>query len=71
MNCAWCRSKQAGKIAHNDLVQHLAAAGCHKAGLAEGCLKHETRDVSFTLVIDDLLIERTQDDDLDHPITAM
>ena len=34
-------------------------------------MKHETRDVSFTLAVDDFLIKYTNDTDLDHLITTI
>ena len=71
VNKAWYGLKQAGKIAHDDLVQHLAAAGYHKTGLVEGYFKHEDRNISFTLVVDDFLIKYVNDTDLNHLITTM
>ena len=57
--------KQAGKIAHDDLVQYLEAEGYTKT-MVEGYFRHETRDIDFTLVVDDFLIKYTNDNDLDH-----
>jgi hypothetical protein len=65
VNKAWYGLKQAGKIAHDDLVEHLTTAGYHKT-LVEGYFRHETRDIDFTLVVDDFLIKYTQDEDLEH-----
>ena len=66
VNKAWYGLKQAGKIAHDDLVARLASAGYQKAPLLEGYFAHETRDISFTLVVDDFLIKYTKDEDLEH-----
>ena len=66
VNKAWYGLKQAGKIAHDDLVTRLAEAGYHKSGHVEGYFKHETRAIDFTLVVDDFLIKYTKDEDLDH-----
>ena len=65
VNKAWYGLKQAGKIAHDDLVQRLATHG-YKKTVAEGYFRHETRDISFTLVVDDFLIKYTNQADLDH-----
>ena len=66
VNKAWYGLKQAGKIAHDDLVQRLAAGGYKKAALVEGYFYHETRSISFTLVVDDFLIKYVKDEDLAH-----
>ena len=66
VNKAWYGLKQAGKIAHDDLVERLAEAGYKKAGLVEGYFKHETRNIDFTLVVDDFLIKYEKDEDLEH-----
>lgn len=63
---AWCGLKQSGKIAHDDLVAHLGKHGCIKAGQTDGLFKHETRDVSFTLVVDDFGVKHTKEDDVKH-----
>ena len=66
VNKAWYGLKQAGKIAHDDLVQRLSEAGYTKAPLVEGYFRHETRQIDFTLVVDDFLIKYTKDEDLQH-----
>ena len=48
---AWYGLKQAGKIAHDDLCERLAAHGYHKTN-TDGLFRHESRDISFTLVVD-------------------
>ena len=50
---AWYGLKQSSKIAHDDLVAHLKTHGYVRAPRTEGLFKHQTRDVSFTLVVDD------------------
>ena len=65
VNKAWYGLKQAGKIAHDDLVDHLETAGYVKT-LVEGYFRHESRDIDFTLVVDDFLIRYTRDEDLEH-----
>ena len=65
VNKAWYGLKQAGKIAHDDLVKRLAEFGYRKT-LIEGYFVHETRDISFTLVVDDFLIKYQNKEDLTH-----
>ena len=66
VNKAWYGLKQAGRIAHDDLVAHLAKAGYKKNDIIEGYFRHEDRDIDFTLVVDDFLIKYTDDRDLEH-----
>ena len=66
VNKAWYGLKQAGKIAHDDLVKRLAANGYIKAPLIEGFFKHRTSDISFTLVVDNFLIKYHKPEDLQH-----
>ena len=65
VNEAWCGLKQAGKIAHDNLVEGLEQDGCQKTTV-EGCFKHETCDITFTLVVDDFLIKHTNEEDFQH-----
>ena len=66
VNKAWYGLKQAGRIAHDDLVARLAEAGYHKASLVEGYFRHEHRPIDFTLVVDDFLIKYERSEDLEH-----
>ena len=66
VNKAWYGLKQAGKIAHDDLVDRLAEFGYKKGGTVEGYFKHETRNINFVLVVDDFLIQYERKDDLKH-----
>ena len=68
---AWCGLKQAGKIVHDDLVNQLAEAGHKKHGLAEGRFRHNTRDIDFTLAVDDFLIRCTKEANLAHLTQAI
>ena len=45
INRAWYGLKQAGKISHDDLVQHLAKHGYVRAGTTDGLFKHIVRDI--------------------------
>ena len=71
INKAWYGLKQAGKIAHDDLVEHLAKHGYVRAGYTDGLFKHKTRDISFTLVVDDFGIKYTSKKDIKHLISVM
>ena len=66
INRAWYGLKQAGCIAHDDLVEHLAKHDYVKTEHKEGLFRHKTRDISFTLVVDDFGIKYIDKDDVDH-----
>ena len=68
---AWYGLKQAGKIAQDDLVQHLRKHGYVKAPYTEGLFFHKTCKISFTLVVDNFGIKYTKDEDLHHLETIM
>ena len=68
---AWYGLKQSGKIAHDDLVEHLQKYGYERMARTEGLFKHKTRDITFTLVVDDFGIKYTQQADVDHLIAAV
>mmetsp|Transcript_18995 Transcript_18995/g.31769 ORF Transcript_18995/g.31769 Transcript_18995/m.31769 type:complete len:1018 (-) Transcript_18995:914-3967(-) len=57
---------QAGKIAQRKLLQHLATKGYHPAPNTPCLIRHETRDITFALVVDDFGIKYTKDEDADH-----
>ena len=67
---AWYGLKQSGRIAHDDLVDHLAKFGYKKAR-TEGLFVHETRDIAFTLVVDDFAVCYTNKNDADHLIDSI
>ena len=67
INRAWYGLKQSGKIAHDDLVEHLKIDGYTKTN-TEGLFKHHTRNIAFTLVTDDFAIKYTDSADADHLI---
>ena len=71
INQAWYGLKQGGKIAHNDLVQHLRKHGYVRAGKTDGLFTHITRNISFTLVVDDFGIKYTNEADVHHLIKIM
>ena len=68
---AWYGLKEAGKIAHDDLVTHLQKFGYEKTENTPGLFRHRTRDISFTLVVDDFGIAYQHEDDVKHLIDAI
>ena len=66
INKAWYGLKQAGRIAHDDLVKRLEGGGYVKVPHVEGYFKHVSRDIDFCLVVDDFLIRYKDSADLEH-----
>ena len=62
---------QAGKLAQDRLVLHLANHGYHQAKHTPCLFKHETNSVTFTLVVDDFGIKYTHEADADHLLAAL
>lgn len=63
---------QAGKLAQDRLVAHLATHGYHQARYTPCLFKHETRPVMFTLVVDDFGIKyHASDEHLQHLLSAL
>ena len=62
---AWYGLRESGKIAHDDLVKHLRADDYYETATA-GLFTHKTRDISFTLVVDDFGIKYINEDDVTH-----
>eukprot|EP00536_Pseudo-nitzschia_multiseries_P013701 jgi/Psemu1/36060/gm1.36060_g len=50
---AWYGLKQSGKIVDDELMKHQAKFGCKKAQRVQDPFLHNTRDISFTLVVGD------------------
>jgi hypothetical protein len=71
INKAWYRLKQSGRIAHDDLVAHLKKFGYVKAKRTERLFVHNTRKISFTLVVDDFGIKFEKQADLEHLTAAI
>ena len=67
---AWYGVKESGKIANDDLVKHLKEFDYVKTNTA-GLFRHKTRNLNFTLVVDDFGIKYTNKDDVDHLINAI
>ena len=62
---------QAGIIAQQLLEERLAKLGYHQSKIVPGLWTHETRDISFTLVVDDFAIKYTKKEDAQHLINAI
>jgi Reverse transcriptase (RNA-dependent DNA polymerase). len=62
--------KQAGRIAYDQLVTHLAKYG-YRPTTTQGLWKHDTRNISFILVVDDFGLKYTNEHDAQHLIQAL
>lgn len=62
---------QAGLIANTRLVKHLATYGYHQAPHTPGLYTHETRPISFTLVVDDFGVKYVGKEHALHLLTAL
>ena len=57
---------QAGKIAHDQLKEHLAKSGYQPCLFTPGLWKHKTRNISFVLWVDDFGIKYVKREDVEH-----
>ena len=62
---------QAGRLANDKLVEFLAPHGYKPCALTPGLWRHETRDIVFSLVVDDFGIRYTNRNDADHLIDTL
>ena len=62
---------QAGRIANDALVLHLAQDGYHQSAQIQGLFKHETRPVSFCLVVDDFGIKYVGKENAEHLLQTL
>jgi hypothetical protein len=62
---------QAGIIAQQLLEKRLEKVGYHQSKIVPGLWTHETRDICFTLVVDDFAIKYTKQEDAEHLINAI
>ena len=62
---------QAGKLANEQLIRHLAPYGYAPCSITPGLWKHETRNISFLLVVDDFGIKYTDKRDAEHLLDAL
>jgi hypothetical protein len=62
---------QAGRLAQDRLVKHLANNGYHQAPNTPCLFKHANNSVTFTLVVDDFGIKYISTDDADHLLRVL
>jgi len=59
---------QAGKLAHDDLVKHLAIGEYFPAKHTPGLFQNKSRSIQFTLIVDDFGVKYTNTAALHHLI---
>lgn len=62
---------QAGRLANDQLVEHLETFQYYPAKNTPGLFSHLTRPISFTLCVDDFGVKYTNTADVDHLIAAL
>jgi hypothetical protein len=62
---------QAGILAHDRLVEHLARHGYIKTPHTAGLFRHVTRPIQFTLVVDDFGVKYTGTENAQHLIDTL
>ena len=62
---------QAGKLAHDDLVQHLAQGGYYPTKYTPGLFTNRSKTIQFALVVDDFGIKYTNQRDLKHLLSHL
>lgn len=62
---------QAGKLANEQLQEHLAKHGYRQTKATPGLWAHDTKQLKFSLVVDDFGILYVDDDDLLHLLAAL
>ena len=63
--------KQAGRIAQDRLIKHLAPHGYHPVARTPSLWRHKTNSVQFALVVDDFGVQYTSTADFDHLLAAL
>ena len=58
--------KQAGIIANQELVKHMAPFGYHPVKHTPGLWVHNSRKTLFSLVVDDFCVQYFSTEDADH-----
>ena len=53
------------------MADHLKKHGYHESAFTKGLFTHESRDISFILVVDDFGVKYTRQADLDHLLHAL
>ena len=62
---------QAGRIANDALVLHLASHGYNQSATIPGLFTHESRPISFCLVVDDFCIKYVGKEHADHLVETL
>jgi hypothetical protein len=62
---------QAGRIANDRLVLHLTKHGYHQAKHTHGLFSHHTRDIAFSLVVDDFGVQYVHAADAQHLVDTL
>ena len=62
---------QAGKIAHDALIQHLASFGHHPTSHTPDLWVHDTKSLSFVLTVDDFGIKYRNISDANHLLASL
>ena len=63
--------KQAGKLAQARLTKHLATHGYHNSTEAPCIFRHITRNIAFTLVVDDFGVKYQSTEDPEHLLRVL
>eukprot|EP00957_Ditylum_brightwellii_P034653 2626903-Ditylum_brightwellii.AAC.1 len=62
---------QAGKLANEQFIKHLALYGYYPVRHTPGLWRHTTIDIQFTLVVDDFGVKYTNKEDVHHLLWAL
>jgi hypothetical protein len=62
---------QAGRLANNLLIKRLAPYGYRPCHHTHGLWRHDTKPVTFTLVVDDFGIKYIGKENADHLLNAL
>ena len=62
---------QSGRLAHDDLKQHLAKYGYYPNKRTHGLWRHRTKRTTFTLVVDDFQVCYFSKEDANHLLNAL
>ena len=65
------RLKENGKLANINLQAVLATEGYRPCCFTHGLYKYDTKDISYSLVVDDFGVKFTNKDDIDHLLAAI
>ena len=68
---ALCGLAEAGRIANQDMADHLAKFGHHECKFTPGLFTHESRPIQFTLIADDFAVKWVNRSDFDHPLHSL